>query len=136
MTTARVTIAAHVIDAVRRHAEQSDDEECCGLLLGGEEAIVSSVAATNVAPDRRRRYVIDASEYFAAIRHARARQLEVVGSYHSHPRSVPVPSETDRQEAFERFLFLIAGRTPGGFAVRGWRLSGRNFVEVALVRVG
>jgi proteasome lid subunit RPN8/RPN11 len=84
-----------------------------------------------VADDRQRRYRIDPSDHFAAIRQARATGADVVGAYHSHPASQPVPSETDRAEAFESFLFVIVGPSN----TRAWRLLAGNFAEVPLVRL-
>jgi proteasome lid subunit RPN8/RPN11 len=43
--------------------------------------------------------VIDPGDHFKAIRAARADGLEIVGAYHSHPASPPVPSPTDVAEA-------------------------------------
>jgi proteasome lid subunit RPN8/RPN11 len=84
-----------------------------------------------VAEDRQRRYRIDPADHFAAIRQARATAAEIVGVYHSHPHSAPVPSETDRTEAFESFLFVIVGPSD----TRAWRLVAGNFTEVPLVRL-
>jgi proteasome lid subunit RPN8/RPN11 len=126
-----MTLPADVIDAIEAHARETAPEECCGLLLGSPDVITMSVRAQNRADDRRRRYLIDPRDHFEAIRRARDLDLEVVGAYHSHPRSAPVPSDTDRAGAFENFLFVIAGR----LEIRGWRLSSGNFIEVPLVRV-
>jgi proteasome lid subunit RPN8/RPN11 len=108
-----VKVAAGVLSAIEAHARQAAPEECCGLLLGTAETITEAMRAHNRAADRQRRYEIDPEDHFAAIRRARARGLDVVGAYHSHSRSAPVPSETDRAQAFEDFVFLIVGRTEG-----------------------
>jgi proteasome lid subunit RPN8/RPN11 len=126
-----VKIAGIVLDAIEEHARDAAPDECCGLLLGSAELIMLAIPTRNVAADSRRRYEIDAVDHFKGIRRARRLGLDVVGAYHSHPRSAPVPSETDRQQAFEEFLFVISG-PPG---IRGWRLQSGNFVEVTLVRV-
>ena len=105
-----MTIRGEVLDDIGEHAREAGEEECCGLLLGSAGAVSGSVRAANVATDRACRYTIDAAEHFAVIRQARQQQLDVIGVYHSHPRSAPVPSATDRAEAFENFLFVIAGR--------------------------
>lgn len=127
-------IAAGVLAAIQTHAREAAPEECCGLLLGTSEAISHALRAHNRAADPRRRYEIDPQDHFAAIRQGRAQGLDVVGAYHSHPRSSAVPSETDQAQAFEDFVFLIAGGQEGRpFAIRAWRLSSGNFAEVALV---
>lgn len=126
-----MTIPSSVLDAIRAHALEASPEECCGLLLGNGDGIRASVRARNVAEDRQRRYRIDPADHFAAIRQARATAAEIVGAYHSHPHSAPVPSETDRTEAFESFLFVIVGPSD----TRAWRLVAGNFTEVPLVRL-
>ena len=133
-----VRIASAALIAIRRHAQAADPHECCGLLLGLPDEIQTAVPASNRAADPTRRYEIDPQEHFAAIRTARGRGVEVVGAYHSHPRSAPLPSVTDRAEAFDDFVFVIAGRPEAAadrltFAVRAWRLSSGNFVELPLV---
>lgn len=126
-----MTIAADVIAEIEAHARETAPEECCGLLVGRPDAVSSSVRARNVADDRQRRYLIDPRDHFAAIRQARRLGLDVIGAYHSHPASAPIPSETDRAEAFEAFVFLIVGASE----TRAWRLSAGNFTEVPLVRL-
>ena len=123
-------IAAGVQAAVETHAREAAPEECCGLLLGTGDTITEAMRAHNRADDPQRRYEIDPQDHFVAIRHARAHGLDVVGAYHSHPRSAPVPSDTDRAAAFEDFLFLIVGRLGN---LRAWRFSSGNFAEVPLV---
>jgi proteasome lid subunit RPN8/RPN11 len=126
-----VRITAEVIRAIEAHARETAPDECCGLLIGTPDVITLSVPARNIADERRRRYEIDPRDHFDAIRRARTLDLDVVGAYHSHPHSAPVPSQTDRSEAFESFLFLIVGLES---ETRGWRLSSGNFVEIPLVR--
>jgi proteasome lid subunit RPN8/RPN11 len=126
-----MTIAADVISDIEGHARDTAPEECCGLLLGSTDAITASVRARNIADEPRRRYRVDPHDHFSAIRQGRAVGLDVVGAYHSHPASAPVPSETDRAEAFEAFIFVIVGLSE----TRAWRLSSGNFTEVSLVRL-
>jgi desampylase len=126
-----VRIAGAVLDAIEQHARDAAPDECCGLLLGGADLITLAIPTGNSASEPSRHYEIDAAEHFKGIRHARQLGVEVVGAYHSHPRSAPIPSETDREQAFEEFLFVIAGTT----GIRGWRLRSGNFVEATLVRV-
>lgn len=126
-------ISEAVLAAIEAHARETAPEECCGLLLGTAAAITGSVRTCNAASDPLRRYVIDPREHFAAIRQARARRLEIVGAYHSHPQSAPVPSATDRRDAFDHFIFAIVGLRGTAAEIRAWRLEGGNFAEVSLV---
>jgi proteasome lid subunit RPN8/RPN11 len=118
---------------MERHAEAAAPEECCGLLLGTTDLIAVALPARNDAAEPLRRYEINPADHFAAIRQARKLRLDVIGAYHSHPRSEPVPSPTDLNQAFAAFIFVILGPSDGP-RVRAWRLDEGNFAEVPLVR--
>ena len=129
-----MTILPAVEAALIAHAAAAAPEECCGLLLGDGDTIRDSAPARNIADEPVRRYLIDPVDHLAAIRDARRRSLEVIGAYHSHPRSPAVPSATDAEAAFGGFLFLIVGLAAEAPDLRAWRWDGGNFVAVPLVR--
>lgn len=132
---APVRVRRGVLDEIVTHAQVESPNECCGLLLGTPSTVEACHRARNELASPTR-YRIRPEDHFAAIRAARARGLRVVGAYHSHPASPPVPSPADLEEAVDApFLYLIASpRERGqGAAVRGWRLAGGNFVPVRLV---
>ena len=56
------------------------------------------------------------------------------GAYHSHPHSPPIPSETDRLEAYyDEFIWMIVSLSvPEPAAVSAYRLSDGRFVPVAI----
>jgi proteasome lid subunit RPN8/RPN11 len=118
-----------------RHARAAAPLECCGLLIGDDERLTAAIPARNLAAEPARRYLVDPRDHLAAIRLARARGEEVVGGYHSHPQSAPVPSETDAAEAFSGFLFIIVGLGSDTAQLRGWRWADGNFRAVPFVRV-
>jgi len=96
-----------LIVRVLEHAEEAAPAECCGVLLGSGERIVEAVPARNRSDDPNR-FEIDPRDHIAARRTARARGLQVVGFYHSHPHSAPIPSSTDIAEAtYDGCLYLI-----------------------------
>jgi proteasome lid subunit RPN8/RPN11 len=105
------------------------------LLLGTDADILDCRSAANVANDPLRRYLIDPHDHLRAIREARARGLEVIGAYHSHPRSAAVPSFTDAAEGFDHFVFVIAGLVAEPPELTAWRWAGGNFTAVPLVRL-
>jgi proteasome lid subunit RPN8/RPN11 len=128
-----VHVRADVLADIVAHARAEWPNECCGLLIGRAGAIERSHRARNERHSPTR-YLVSPEDHFAAIRAARALGLDVVGAYHSHPSSHPIPSASDLAEAVPgEFLYLIAGSGAAGTAVRGWRLAGGNFVPVALV---
>ena len=125
-----------VFDAIEAHARRDSPFECCGLLLGTPGAIVESVPARNVAADPLKSYEIAPEDHFSLLRRCRQSPegVAIVGGYHSHPRSHPIPSPTDLEKAFEEFVYLIAGPVDNSarFAIRGYRLSGNTFSPLPL----
>lgn len=134
-------VSREVLAAIAAHARRESPRECCGLLIGDDSRITEAVPTPNVAADPARRYEIAPADFLQQIRRCRAREADggpavaVIGAYHSHPRTAPEPSPTDRQEAFENFLFLIGGPVAGGdpWAIRAYRLVGGNLQPVPLV---
>src|SRR5437762_12869433 len=94
------------LDAIRGHAARDYPNECCGILLGREvdraKEVSEAVPLKNLrtepdkaqaalpleAPGReseRKRFLIDPLEQVKVAQDARARVLDVVGYYLSHP---------------------------------------------------
>lgn len=132
-TFGAVRLPAPIAEALVARAREASPDECCGLLVGDRSSVESAVPARNVAADRSRTYTIDPADHFAALRSARRQGLDVIGAYHSHPRTAAVPSTTDRDQAFPHFLFVIVGLGGGGPTLTAWELVAGNFAPVALV---
>jgi proteasome lid subunit RPN8/RPN11 len=130
-----VKIRAAALEAIVAHARAARPAECCGVLVGAEGRIEEAVAGRNIA-DRPTRYLLDPQDHITARRNARRRGLELVGFYHSHPHSAPVPSETDRAEAtYPDHLYLIVGFPADEPEVRLFKLVSGNFLELTFVTV-
>lgn len=133
-----VEIRRAALDVIVQHAGEERPNECCGLLIGTSRRIERAARARNLQASPTR-YQVDPADHFAAIRAARADGWAVVGAYHSHPASAPIPSATDLAEAlYPEFLYLIVSPgEPGGLTaeVRGYRLVDGRFVEVQLVPI-
>lgn len=116
------------------HARADAPLECCGLLVGSGDAVVGAVAATNVDASPVR-YTIDPHAYLRAAREARRVHVDVIGAYHSHPSSAPMPSATDLAEGVDApFVYIIAGPVVAGRdpELRAWEKHEGGFVEVRL----
>jgi proteasome lid subunit RPN8/RPN11 len=125
-----VRLATGVLDAIVAHAEETDPAECCGILLGRGGDIVEAIRTRNLDPDPTR-FLIDPKDHFNALRRARASGVEVVGFYHSHPHSDPLPSATDLAEAsYPEHLYLIVSLR-GARAARLYRFQAGEFRTVA-----
>lgn len=93
-----------VYDSLRVHGEASYPHECCGILLGttAETAIEvkHALPVGNTQLDSaHNRYTIQPLDLIRAQREGRARGLDIVGFYHSHPDHPAFWSPTDLAEA-------------------------------------
>jgi proteasome lid subunit RPN8/RPN11 len=151
-----ITLSDSVRQAIARHAEETYPNECVGLLLGrfeggrkfAEEIFAAkntwtsdvSLTETEHEHSLRDRFYLDPRDYLRADREARARGLDIVGCYHSHPDHPALPSERDRigaqgVGAGSLFSFLIQSVRDGTAAeLTSWLLSdeGRRFVAEEL----
>ncbi len=116
------------------HARRTAPDECCGVLIGAADRVDEARPAANIDRSPRTRFTIDPRDHFDAIRTARARGVEVIGFYHSHPRSAPVPSATDRSESpYAGVVYAIVGLSRGDPDVRMFRFDDGDFVAVPFV---
>jgi proteasome lid subunit RPN8/RPN11 len=129
-----VTLPRSVEAAIIAHARRDRPSECCGLLLGWSDAIVEAIPLANAAEDPQRRYFIEPAAYLKVLRAARQRSLDVIGGYHSHPRSTAAPSPTDAAEGFSNFIFLIVGLAAETPELTAWTWANGNFTPIAIVR--
>ena len=114
--------------AQRQGSRRSSAAACCS---GARARSFPQLPATNEL-ESPTRYRIAPADHFAAIRTARGRGLDVVGAYHSHPRSAAVPSATDLADAQSDLLYVIIGADATvRLELRGWRLVDGNFLEIA-----
>ncbi|MBF2003586.1 MAG: M67 family metallopeptidase [Synechococcales cyanobacterium M58_A2018_015] len=90
----------------------------------------------NQTPDlsKRRHYWIDPQELFAAQRHARQQQLDIIGIYHSHPDHPAVPSESDRRVAWAEYAYVIVSVRQGvAQDMLCWSLDQQQFQPEAMI---
>jgi len=126
-----------VRDRLIAHAHQESPRECCGILLGRDDEIVEARHARNVASSPATRFIIDPKDHIDARRDGRARGLEVLGFYHSHPHGAAVPSATDVAEAaYPGSVYAIIGLGAEPPEVRVFEFADGNFQERPLVTVG
>lgn len=111
--------------------------ECCGLLAGklldtkglGPPVghVVERYPLVNAAASAQE-YVSDVKGMFEAFRDMRARGLEVLAVYHSHPTSAPMPSRTDLERNYSPDVInLIVSLQTSEPLVRGWWLTADDY---------
>ena len=111
------------------HAREDAPNECCGLLRTDHEEVQELVRVEN---ERRSPYgfQLDAKALFTA--NDWDDQGHGVAVYHSHPRSVPEPSQTDINLAqYPHWLWLIVSLA-GKPEIRAWWIADGKVTEEAL----
>jgi proteasome lid subunit RPN8/RPN11 len=132
----RWTMTGEVHERLKTQASNTRPRECCGLLLGRPGQVVAARPAANLAesPDR---FELDPQAHVAAIRETRGSDIGVVGFYHSHPHSAPIPSERDLAEStYPEALHVIIGSPTGSeLEIRGYYLREGGYEGVELLKI-
>jgi proteasome lid subunit RPN8/RPN11 len=122
-------VRAALFDHASEGAARDPPEEVCGVLEGGRgppDSVVSTTRVDNVADAPRSAYELDPAATVGAIDDAERAGREVVGFYHSHPESAPVPSAVDRERAtWTGYVYAIV--SPASDALRAYRFTGDGF---------
>ena len=123
-----VRLSQPQLDDIKRHGELEYPSECCGVLLGRQNGthkeVREVVPLKNLRHDQERaqqlmpvddpnreternRFLIDPLDQLRVEKDARARGLEVLGYYHSHPDHPARPSVYDRDHAWPWYSYVI-----------------------------
>lgn len=99
-------ISKDFYDAILSHAKAAYPEECCGLIVGDGNQVQKLYPSDNISlGDKTKTFEIDPAVRFRIIRDTGERSL--MGVYHSHPTSLPYPSETDKAMVYEPDLIWL-----------------------------
>ncbi len=119
MTVELVTIAATAEASIRSLGAAAYPDEGCGVLIGrvsgARSEVVEATSGTNTNTVRSRdRYLLDPADIVRADRDARARGLDIVGFWHSHPDHPAQPSQFDTDHAYVDYVYVIVNVTAAG----------------------
>ena len=116
------------MEAIRQHGARDYPGECCGAMLGKANGVCKEVAeivplknlrndparAQELLPvddpgreTERNRFLIDPLDQLRVEKDTRARGLEVLGYYHSHPDHPARPSIYDHEHAWPWYSYVI-----------------------------
>ncbi|MFQ4142905.1 M67 family metallopeptidase [Chlorogloeopsis sp. ULAP02] len=116
---------------IRSHAEKTYPEECCGIVFGERNDCGKTVVeimptenawGTQAATDfpaedivygKRHRYAIAPEIMLQAQKQAREHSLDIIGIYHSHNDHPAIPSEFDREYAWQEYSYIIVSVQKG-----------------------
>ena len=102
------------------HAQAAFPNECCGAMLGtidgDSKTVTVALALDNVSQgSQRARYELRPEDLLRADKEARARKLDMIGIYHSHPDCDAYFSETDLKNSCPWYSFVILSVYDGVF---------------------
>ena len=120
-----IKLAKNHLNEVIAHARAEAPHECCGLIGGGDDGQASNLyRARNIARDPSVAYEAHPEDLFSAQRLMRARGEQLLGIYHSHPRSTdPQPSSTDvRLAYYPAAVYFIVGLGNGEPCLRAFHI--------------
>jgi proteasome lid subunit RPN8/RPN11 len=106
--------------AMVAHARQTYPNECCGAMLGSIDDAGKTVRAALPLENafdgvQAARYELRPQDLLGADRVARARQMELIGIYHSHPDCGAYFSKTDLQNSCPWYSFVVLSVQKGEF---------------------
>jgi len=115
------------------HARAEAPNEVCGVLAQKSSVVTAIYPVTNVDPDPRR-YVMDAKGLLLAMRDLEQHGWDLLGFYHSHPSSPPIPSETDLAMAFYpgHCYAIVSLHDPDRPEIRWFLFQDGRFQELAV----
>jgi proteasome lid subunit RPN8/RPN11 len=116
-------IPKEIYDKILTHASAEAPMECCGLLAGRNSTVERIYPMTN-ADHSPVRYMIDPKEQFAAIKDMRAKEIEMLAIYHSHPATAAYPSATDVRLAYypDAVYLIVSLENPDRPVMKAYRI--------------
>jgi proteasome lid subunit RPN8/RPN11 len=127
-------IARPLYEQMIEHAREEAPNECCGMVAGRDDQVVKVYPATNIEHSHLR-FMIDPKDQLRIDRDIEDAGLELTAIYHSHTRTEPRPSETDKVFAklWPGVLWVIVGLANAEPEVRTWRIDDGQTAEAELV---
>lgn len=109
-----IYISKTLENEIRHEAEKSFPNECCGVLLGkiddnDNKKLYRIEPIINLSDESEQyhRFLITPEDLMKSEVKARRLKLDILGFYHSHPNSVAIPSEFDREHALPFYSYVI-----------------------------
>jgi proteasome lid subunit RPN8/RPN11 len=116
-----IRIEAEAWGVMVAHAEKTYPDECCGAMVGetgddGVKTVRVAVAMRNsYEGPQEDRYELHPEDLLAADREARARGLDLIGIFHSHPDCDAYFSQTDLKNSCPWYSFVVLSVQKGRF---------------------
>jgi len=129
-----VRIPKTIFQEMVNHALREAPLECCGILVGKGRTVRRIYGMRNVDGSRTS-YLVAPEEQLGVFREIAREHLEMVAIYHSHPDTIPFPSERDVRLAFyPDVAYIIVSLKGGETIVKGFRI-GKEAISIEPIRL-
>jgi proteasome lid subunit RPN8/RPN11 len=106
MVEPMIRIPGSIYRKMVEHAKKEKPLECCGLLAGKDQT-VQEIFETQNAARSPILFSMDPKEELMALKEIENQSMEIVAIYHSHPHTIPFPSEADVKMSFSFDVPLV-----------------------------
>ena len=106
MVKTMIRIPEFIYRRMVEHAQKEKPLECCGL-LGGKDQTVQEIFETKNVARSPILFSMDPKEELMVLEEMENQSMEIIAIYHSHPHTIPFPSEADVKMAFSFDVPLV-----------------------------
>lgn len=129
-----VRIPQTIFQEMVNHALREAPLECCGI-LAGKGRTVRRVYEMRNADESKTTYLMAPEDQLEVFREIEKERLDMVAIYHSHPHTIPFPSQRDVRLAFyPDIAYVIISLKEGRTSVKGFRI-GKEAISIEPIRV-
>jgi proteasome lid subunit RPN8/RPN11 len=124
-------VPTHILERMLAWAKAHVPVEACGILAGRNGKVEKLYEMTNV-DNSSNHFMMDPKEQFAVARDVRSEGLEMLGVYHSHPKTPARPSEEDIRLALTPNVtyVIVSLQNPDKPVIRGFAFKNNSHEEV------
>ena len=126
-------IPKHIFSQMLAQAREQSPLEACGILAGHENHVLELYKMTN-SDQSTDHFMMAPEEQFAVMKDMRAKGLEMLAIYHSHPASPARPSAEDVRLAFTPGVIyvIVSLQEPATPQIRGFTIKDEVVAESAV----
>lgn len=95
-----IRIPREIYQEMIEHARREAPVECCGI-LGGKDTTVQECFEIRNVENSSVQFLMDPQEQLNAFEKMEKNSMKMVAIYHSHPHTIPFPSEMDVQKTVD-----------------------------------
>lgn len=117
-----------VILQMIEQAKRDAPLETCGYLLGRDGVVLENYPMDNIDHSSEH-FSFDPKQQFAALRYARANNLQILANWHSHPASPSRPSDEDLRLANDPTIRYAILSLHEGIHLNSFKILNREVVD-------